>query len=299
MANPEEHRDQWISLIHYQLLTASRLAQAMTPLDNLALSTAHDAVESCLLLVINESGQKDFGQNEPFLQVFDRATESVTEHVARLKAHRPKMSQMNQARNGFKHKGNPTDTRNVGRQLDSCWAFVSELVDSAFGLNLSDASVISFVSSQRAQDSMRKAEAIAAGGDYSTALAWLRAAVHFVIADATGNRQWEWDHPLSSKNWGTSRAKRDDERGQVIDKRLDRIDRRMGMMAMGVSMKEFFFLVNNSPQTEVDRSDQVIVTPQPSDVKAGKATYDRCFKFVLEVGLSLESDEFDYGVREL
>ncbi|WP_148043350.1 hypothetical protein [Flexivirga caeni] len=286
---------EWLSLVKYQLLVAQQQSQLVTPLNALALSAAQDSVESVLALVVQAKGG-DLKARADFLQIFDAAV-AHGQDADELRKHRPAIAAMNTARVSFKHHGNVPEASAIVRHVDRAKSLVQELVDQVFDISLDDVSLLLFLRSEEAQKLLSEAQTLWNSEKADEAMEKLRLAFDVITKDFTGRKSW---YPGKSvfttkpsfyptgrdiKQWGKVAEK--------FDEWLQNLDGWVRYSALGVNMIEYAYFNVHAPSASYAIGGNAFLNKHEG-VTYNEEVFVRCFKFVVDTGISLARSDFDF-----
>jgi hypothetical protein len=286
---------EWLSLVKYQLLVAREQTRLSQPLNALGLNMVQDAVESALALVIQSRGG-DLRSKADFLQLFDAAICSGSDPEV-LRVFRPAMGAMNNARVAFKHHGNVADSAVISRHVERSAEFVSQLVEQVFGLEMSEISLLAFLRSEEAQAILTDAEALWNAGDGEMAMEKLRLAFDIIVKDFTSRKVWSpgtsifttkpsfYPSVFDLRDAGSAVEK--------MDKWLQNLDQWVRYSALGVNMLQYAYFNVHAPVMTYTL-DGSAHPHWREGVAPTQEAFTRCFKFVVDTGISLAREDFDF-----
>jgi hypothetical protein len=288
---------EWLALIRYQLLMASEQSKLGAPLCGFALNTMHDAVESALSLVVQSKGGS-VNNRLDFLQAFDAAVAHGADPQI-LTAFRAAMSAMNTARVSFKHHGNVPDESIIHRHLGRVEEFVAALVHEVFDIELADVSVLVFLKSAEARNFLLKAQEAWNEGRSAEAMEYLRLSFDGMIKDYTGRKQWHPGKGLFTTKPSFYPSVFDfNEYGKTIkklDEWLQNLDKWVRYSALGVDMRRFAYFDAHAPTIQYAVGGNHF-THAREGIEMTNEVFTRCFKFVVDTGISLSRDDFDFDL---
>lgn len=296
LADLSESTVEWLSLIRYQTMTAEEQARLGRPLSALAINTIQDAVESVLALIVQDRGA-NLPNRAEFIQQFDSV--AAMDGTGVLKGFRPAMLALNTARVGFKHHGNPPSdaslTRHVARGLD----FVEAAVSAVLGVSIADVSLLVFLKSEEARRLVVEAQEQWRANSRTDAMESLRRAFDEVVNDYTRRKQWHPGKSLFStkpafypssidlRNSGLSK----------VDEWLQSLDQWVRYSALGVDLRQYAYFDAHAPV--VHRFYNGGHSSHPRDgVELTEEVFQRSHKFVVDTGLSLARDDYDFDQWE-
>lgn len=164
----ETHEAEWLSLIKYQMTVAEEQAKQPSPLNSLAISTLHDAVESMLNLVAQATRAEVKGNRPDFLQIFDAIDKTLD--PTGIAGDRAAMAAMNTTRVAFKHHGSRPDERTLQRHLARASEFVTGLCQTVFDTSFDDVPLLLFVTQSGVRQELEAADRCRAAGDWVVAM---------------------------------------------------------------------------------------------------------------------------------
>lgn len=170
-----------LSLIRYQLLSATEALQQPAPINSLAINLMQDVVESTLGAV-GEHIRAEIKARSDFDKLFDAVVGKLGA-PAELTGLRSAAVALNNARVGFKHHGNQVRDETLRRHHDVAVTLVHGLVHVGFGIELDEVSMLSFIYHDGVRGFLEKAEALRAENELIRALSYLRAAFDLAIDD--------------------------------------------------------------------------------------------------------------------
>lgn len=283
---------EWLSLVRYQTLTAEEQARLGRPLSALAINTMQDAVESVLALIVQVRGG-DVPSKSDFIKLFDAVADM--DPSGALKASRPALLALNTARVGFKHHGNPPSDATLTRHVASGLNFVAAAVQAILDVDITEVSMLVFLKSEPARELLLKAQEEWNAGARLEAMESLRLAFDEVVNDYTRRKQWHPGKSLFSTKPGRYPNVFDlRETGlEQIDAWLQNLDQWVRYSALGVDLRQYayfdahapsvFYYVNgghgSQPREAVELTDEV---------------FQRSYKFVIDTGLGLARDDYDF-----
>jgi hypothetical protein len=283
---------EWLSLIRYQLITATEQSRLARPLSSLAMSTMQDAVESALVLVIQEKGG-EVKSKPDFAQLFDAAI--IHGDADNLKVFRHAMLAMNTARVTFKHHGNPLADSAIQRHLSRSEDFLSALVSDVFAVDIYSVSVLTFIRLDEAREKLVRSEELRSSGRMMEALTEVRLAFDLIVRDYTERKQGYLGRsifvtkPSFYPGWSSIRKSGLDK----IDEWLNNLDKWVRFSALGIDLPRYAYFNAHAPKvTYLASGDHVV--DERNDVPITEEVYARCLRFVVDTGLSLAQDDFDF-----
>lgn len=285
--------------VRYQIHEARKQSRVTTPLASLALNVAQDAVESLLYLVMEERALPVNGNRPDFLQLFDAVRTGLTvDGVQSLQGHRSRLGSMNNARIAFKHHGNPTDKRTLLRHIVHAEQFVAELTQLAFGISITEATLVSFVRSQNARRLLTRAEANNESGDRTAAAYDLRLAFDEIVRDFKDRKrrsmfQSMYDLAPSPKPHHME-LKEIDPKVAALGEWLENLTEWMEVGLLGLNARDYAFFRAHTPHVSYRPMGGPSAQKLDEMIVLSEETFERCFLFVLEVGLGLAADDFDH-----
>src|SRR5215472_12616096 len=142
-----------------------------------AILTVHDAVEMVMRVVtdnLNLSWSHDFKKFWPL----------VEQKTGTLPSRLGAMDQLNDDRNGFKHKGILPNPTNVRERLDNALAFCEETCQQYLGTDYHAISLADLLHNIPARTKVKEAEAAKQSGDLATAITNLGLAYDALLSEA-------------------------------------------------------------------------------------------------------------------
>ena len=287
---------EWLILIRYQTLTAEEQARLGRPLSALAINPVQDAAESILSLILQTRGGTV--ANKPdFLQMFDAVAALDTSGT--LKGFRPAMQALNAARVGFKHHGNPPSDASLTRHVGAGLKFVAAATQTVLGVDISEVSLLVFLKSEQVRQLAAKAAKDWADGHPLDAMASLRLAFDELVRDYTRRKRWYPGKGLfSTKPTGYPNVFRLRESGlETIDAWLQNLDKWVRYSALGIDLRQYAYFDAHAP-TVPYYLDGGRGTNPPEGVVLTDEVFHRSYKFVVDTGLSLARDDYDFDQWE-
>lgn len=286
---------EWLSLIRYQLMVAAEQARLAKPLSSLAINTIQDAVESALALVVQDKGG-DVRNRPDFMQLFDAVTIHGRDSKI-LSSFRPAMQAMNNARVSYKHHGNPPDEATVRRHLARSEDFVRTLVDEVFGVRLDEVSLLTFIRLEGARGYLEQAQDHWGKSEFPGAMECLRLAFDLIIKDYASRKQWSPGRTLflTKPSFYPSVIELRKSGLERIDEWLQNLDKWVRYVALGIDMRRYAFFDAYTPSVTYALGGNHFAYHR-NEVQITEEVFARCFKFVVDTGLSLAQDDFDFDL---
>lgn len=283
---------EWLSLVRYQALTAEEQARLGRPLSALAINTMQDAVESVLALISQERGG-NVPNKADFIQLFDGV--AAMDPSGALKASRPALLALNTARVGFKHHGNPPSDATLTRHVASGLDFVAAAVQTILDVDISEVSMLVFLKSEEARGLVSKAQQQWLGGAHTESMESLRLAFDEVVNDYTRRKQWHPGKSLFSTKpalYPNSIDLRESGLSK-IDEWLQSLDEWVRYSALGVDLRQYAYFDAHAPVVHRRYSGGHSSHPREG-VELTEEVFQRSHKFVVDTGLSLARDDYDF-----
>ncbi|WP_368843900.1 hypothetical protein [Kocuria sp. CPCC 204721] len=286
---------EWASLIRYQLLVAQEQSTQPAPLSVLAINTMQDATESALSLVVQEKGG-DMKARPDFMQLFDAAiTHGVDE--SGLRAFRPAIQAMNNARVSFKHHGNSPAEGTIRRHWERTNDFVRELFKQVLDIELNEVSLLVFIKNEYVRSHLRDAQEAWGAGKQDASTEALRLAFDTLIKDYTNRKVWHPGKSLFTTKPSFYPSRRDIKYAglEKIDEWLDNIDKWVRHTALGVDMRRFAYFDAHTPSISYALGGNHFTNHREA-IQIDEEVFSRCFRFVVDTALALGRDDFDFDL---
>lgn len=289
------HQAEWLSLIAYQLRTARAQVQQPAPLNVLAISSLHDAVES-LLSLCSEALGANVKNRADFIQLFD-AVEVRLAELPSISGHRSAMNALNQARVGFKHHGNRADELTLKRHLANGENFLSDLAGAVFSVRLDEVSLLLFIRNEKVRQYVDNAGARWAAGERHEAMQDLWLAFDDLVTDYQARKSWHPGKTLFSTKPSFLPSVFDLKReGKVAEKAfewLESLDSWVRILAIGVDTRRYAYFDAHTPTGMKVLSGDVRFHWRP-DAELSDEVFLRCQAFVVDTALELGEDDFTF-----
>lgn len=286
---------EWLSLIRYQLLVAGEQSRLGRPMSALSINAMQDAVESALSLVVQSRGG-NLSNRPDFLQLFDAAIGSAAD-VDRLKSFRPAMIALNSARVSFKHHGNAPDDSVLTRHLVRSQEFVAALVGEVFEVDIQNISLLVFVKCIQAREHLLAAQDLWTKGEHRGAMEILRLAFDELVRDYTNRKQWYPGHSLFATKPSFFPSSFDLRKlGKEVEKMnewLENLDKWVKYVALGIDMRRFAYFDVHAPKVMYAMGGNHF-THHDEAITIDDEVFARSFKFVVDTGLALAQDDYDF-----
>jgi len=286
---------EWLSLIRYQLSVAREQSRLGRPMSALAINAMQDAVESALSLVVQSRGG-NLSNRPDFLQLFDAAIVNGAD-AERLNAFRPAMNALNTARVGFKHHGNAPHDSVPTRHLVRSQEFVTALAQEVFEVNLEDISLLVFVKGTEAREHLLAAQDLWSRGEHRDAVERLRLAFDELVRDYTRRKQWYPGKSLFATKPSFFPSSIDlrklGKEVEKINEWLENLDKWVKYVALGIDMRRFAYFDVYAPRVMYAMGGNHF-TYHDEAIAIDDEVFARCFKFVIDTGLALAQDDYDF-----
>lgn len=286
---------EWLSLIRYQLLVAREQSRLGRPMSAISINAMQDAVESVLSLVVQARGGP-LSNRPDFLQLFDAAVSHAAD-VARVQAYRPAMNALNTARVGFKHHGNAPDDSVLARHLERSQEFVAALVEEVFDVDIQNVSLLVFIKCVEAREHLLAAQDLLSRGERRDAMEKLRMAFDELVRDYTRRKQWYPGKSLFATKPSffpnSFDLRRMGKEFEKIGEWLENLDKWVKYVALGIDMRRFAYFDVHAPKVMYAMGGNHF-THHDETIKIDDEVFARCFKFVVDTGLALAQDDYDF-----
>lgn len=283
---------EWLSLVRYQTLTAEEQARLGRPLSALAINTVQDAVESVLALILQTRGG-NVPNKADFIQMFDAV--AAMDPSGTLKASRQALLALNTARVGFKHHGNPPSDATLARHVASGLDFVAGATQTILAVDISEVSMLVFLKSDQARGLVTNAQGQWRAGDRTEAMESLRLAFDEVIHDYTRRKQWHPGKTLFTTKPNFYPSIIDLRAGglEKIDAWLQNLDSWVRYGALGIDLRQYAYFDAHAPTVHRYVNGGHGSYPREG-VELTDEVFQRSYKFVVDTGLSLARDDYDF-----
>lgn len=293
--NLAPHQAEWLSLIGYQLRTARAQADQAAPLNALAISSLHDAVESLLSLSAESLGA-NVKNRADFIQLFDAVGDALT-RPASVAGHRSAMNALNQARVGFKHHGNRVDEQTLRRHFANAENFLADLTDAVFSVRLEDVSLLLFIRDPKVRQRLESAGDNWANGNHHEAMQDLWIAFDELVTDYQARKSWHPGKTLFSTKPSFLPSVFDlRKEGKVAEKTfewLESLDSWVRILAIGVDARRYAYFNSHTPNGFKVLSGDVRFQWRP-EAELSDNVFLRCQAFVVDTALELAEDDFTF-----
>ena len=289
----EQHQIKWLSLIRYQLEMAEAQAEQPEPLNVLAISTTHDAVESMLSLVV-EVRHVDVKSKADFIATFDAVNRAIGETIG---GHRSQMNALNSVRVSFKHHGNRAEEQTIRRHLTNARTFLRVLAREGLDVNFDEVSLLLFISNEQVRSLLQSAKGNWSAGQRETAFQNVRLAFDELVRDYERRKSWHPGKSLFSTKPSFLPSVFDlRDSGKVAVKGfewLEALDSWVRTLAFGIDARKYAYFDAHTPNATRTLDGSVHFSwrqnPDLSD-----DVFGRCQQFVVETALMLARDDFDF-----
>jgi hypothetical protein len=296
-----EAETERLSLIRYQLMVASETVAAAPPINTLAINLMQDAVESALATA-GDHVQAKVPNHPDFDKLFDAVVAALS-NPPELVGVRQAAIAMNNARVGFKHHGNQVRDETLRKHYDVAATLVNELVLAAFGIPLSEVSLLLFVRDDQARELIESAEAHKDKGDLVQAMFRLRLAFELVAQEYQSRKSVDGWHTVfetkpsfypSTFDFKRELGGKGGEYVEKVGKWVESLDKLTRLGAIGIDLQRYAYFDAVAPVAQYYISD----TPTSPFVRFKELTdehYAASYRFVVDSAIRLGAN--DYTLR--
>ena len=291
----QQHQVETLSLVRYQLETARGQSTQPSPLNVLALSTVHDALEAALGLCV-EVYNVDVASKATFLDVFNAVNKRLPGENP-LGGYRAQLIPLNQDRVNFKHHGSRPAATTIQRHLNSAADLLAELSRVAFGVELSQVSLVGLVANESVRTTLQSAQAQWLTGEHREAFCSLWIAFDDLIDDYQSSKSWHPGRPLFTTQPSFMPAAREiAAQGKVVEQAfewMENLDQWVTISAIGIDSRAYAYFRAHTPVGRKAITGTVHFQVLPHH-RFTEEVFERCFKFVVESALVLARDDFTF-----
>lgn len=294
MAKLEPHHVQRLSLIRYQLKTSQSQASMPEPLNAVAISTLHDAVES-LLGLCGEVCLADVRNKADFTQIFDAVNLKLPAELS-IAGHRAAMLSLNNARVGFKHQGNQLGQSTMDRHLSNAAAFLRDLSHAALGVEFDKVSLLLFVTNTRVRQTLEAAETHWKAGEPREAFMELWTAFDVLVRDYENAKSWHPGRSLFSTKPAFGPLDEELRNNRALKKGfewMESLDRWVRILALGIDARQYAYFRAHTPIGTRAISGQLSFQ-WPAYLRTTEEAFGKCMQFVIETALILSRGDFHF-----
>ena len=289
-----------LAFIRFLFSQGLEQAKRPQPLATTALLSLHDAVEMFLLLAAEHLGV-NLTQNVNFEGYFDQISQAASVQLPG----RPAMRRMNRSRVNLKHHGSIPSATDLDQFRGDVMTFLTDATQMVFAADFHSLDMLDLVTQQSALTLLRDAEAQAAQGDHTEALALLSEAFEDLLRDYANRKRgsgYPSPYVLSPGFTGNRPGRSHDpqlaKQVEQIIETLEQMQRAIRVLAMGLDYRRYarFDLLVPDVVRSLDGGRRVWPTP---GLQVGDDEYQFCKKFVIETALHLAEVDFDFDLYSM
>jgi len=286
-----------LSLLRYQLLSATELLNAPPPINTLAINAIQDLVESTLAAV-GEHVRAEVKARSDFDKLFDAVVDKIGSPSG-LAGLRSAAVALNNARVGFKHHGNQVRDETLRRHHDVAVTLVHELVHHGFGVHLDDVSLLIFVPHRGVRGFLEKAASLHQENEMVRAMSYLRAAFDLSVDDYANRKSV--DGRSSIFRVGPARASHFSSAGRMgwerpledLQNWVAELDARVRLTAVGVDLSRYAYFDAVAPTATYLLSDERGPATRVRFKGLTDDHYKASYLFVVDTALKLSARDFN------
>jgi hypothetical protein len=288
---PGERQLERLAIIRYQISFAQEQAAKPFPINQVALSTMQDFVESALHIIC-ESHKISSGKKS-----FDQLLEAVVEKLGdeHLRGYVVLMQSMNSARVSFKHHGNSLGEKDIFSHLTESIEFVRKLSNVAYGVNLDSISILAFIKNETAKTHLTEADRELASSTQG-ALFKLRLAFDVLVKDYIERKTWSPGTSLfdTKPHFMPSKQSYGFQEFEKIVEWIENMDKWVKYISLGIDMRLFAFFDAHTPHIMYSINGTAHADSIAKKVEPDNDIYQKCRSFVIDTALSFMRNDYDF-----